>query len=96
MSFLAAFNWKTAAIAWRERGYHKAQSLYVDGKLLFLDEEGKLTIARVTPEGLDVLASAQITESISWTLPTLVSTKLYLRDNKHILAVDLAKTANEQ
>ena len=96
VSFLAAFNWKTAAIAWRERGYHKAQSLYVDGKLLFLDEEGKLTIARVSPEGLDVLASAQIAESISWTLPTLVSTKLYLRDNKHILAVDLAKSANEE
>ena len=68
----------------------------MDGKLLFLDEEGKLTIARVSPEGLDVLASAQMTESISWTLPTLVSTKLYLRDNNHILAVDLAKTANEQ
>ena len=96
LSFLAAFNWKTGTIAWRERGFHKAQSLYVDGKLLFLDEGGKLAIARVSPDGLDVLASAQITESISWTLPTLVSTTLYLRDNKHILAVDLAKTANEQ
>ena len=96
MSFLAAFNWKTGAIAWRERGYNKAQSLYADGKLLFLDEDGKLTLARVSPESLDVLASAQVTESVSWTLPTLVSTKLYLRDNKHILAVDLAKTADEQ
>lgn len=96
MSFLAAFNWKTGAIAWRERGFHKAQSLYVDGKLLFLDEAGKLAIARISPEGLQVLASAPVTESISWTLPTLVSTTLYLRDNVNILALDLSKSANER
>lgn len=90
-SFLACFNWKTGKLAWRKRGFHKAQALYADDKLLFLDEDGKLTIARVTPENLEVLDTAQVTESISWTLPTLVSTKLFLRDKKNIIALDLAK-----
>ncbi len=95
VSFLSAFEWKTGKIAWRERGHHKAQSLYADGKLLFLDESGKLTIAKVSPEKLQVLDSAQITEAVSWTLPTLVGTKLYVRDRKNILALELGKTSGE-
>ena len=67
-----------------------AQCLYADGKLVFLDREGRLTIARVSPRDLEVLATAQVTEAVSWTVPTLVDTKLYVRDRKHILALDLA------
>ena len=89
VSFLGAFEWKTGKIAWRERGFHKAQCLYADGKLLFLDETGQLAMAKVSPQGVQVLAKAQVTESVSWTLPTLVGGKLYLRDRKHILALDL-------
>lgn len=90
-SFLSAFEWKTGKTAWRQRGFHKAQSLYADGKLLFLDENGQLALAKVSPEGLKVLASAQVTEPVSWTIPTLVGTKLYVRDRKNILALDLGE-----
>ncbi|MEM7355366.1 MAG: PQQ-binding-like beta-propeller repeat protein [Acidobacteriota bacterium] len=88
-SFLAAFHCRTGKIAWRQRGFHKAQALYGDGKLLFLDEDGQLVLAKVSPEGLEVLTSAQVTGSPQWTLPTLVSTTLYLRDQKHIMALEL-------
>ncbi|MBI3835433.1 MAG: PQQ-like beta-propeller repeat protein [Planctomycetes bacterium] len=91
VSFLAAFEWRTGKIAWRERGYHKAQSLYADGKLIFLDEEGKLVLAKISPSGLQVLAAATVAESPSWTLPTLVSTTLFVRDRKNIMAFDLGK-----
>ncbi len=94
VSFLTAFKWKTGEVAWRERGFHKAQALYADGKLLFLDESGDLTLAKISPQGPEVFATARVTESVSWTLPTLVSTKLYLRDRKNVLALDLAKSAN--
>ena len=69
-----------------------AQCLYADEKLLFLDRSGKLAMAKVSPERLEILGTAQVTESVSWTLPTLVSTKLYLRDRKNILALDLSKS----
>lgn len=91
VSFLAAFDWKTGKFAWRERGFHKAQSLYADGKLLFLDENGVLAITKVSPEGVEVLAKAQVTESASWTLPTLVGTTLYVRDRHHVMALDLGR-----
>lgn len=89
VSFLTAFEWKTGKVAWKERGYHKAQALWADGKLLFLTEDGRLVLARATPERFEVLAEAEVTSSVSWSLPTLVGTKLYLRDQQHVLALDL-------
>ena len=70
-----------------------AQSLYADNKLIFLDQSGQLAIARVSPTNIETLDTAQITEPVSWTLPTLVSTKLYVRDKKHILVIELAENA---
>jgi len=96
ISVLTAFNWKSGKVAWRHRGFHKAQSLYADGKLLFLDEGGQLAIARVSPDGFELLDSAEVTESVSWSLPTLVDTTLYLRDQSHILALDLAHGGKER
>lgn len=90
VSFLSAFDWKTGEVVWKKRGYHKAQALFADGKLLFLDERGQLVLGRASPENFEVLAKARVTEAVSWSLPTLVSTTLYLRDQEHILALDLA------
>lgn len=90
-SFLACSNWRTGEIVWRQRGFHMAQCLYADGKLIFLDKQGKLVLAKVSPEGLELLGNIQMTEHVSWTLPTLVSTKLYLRDRKNIMAIELGK-----
>ena len=89
---MTAFNWSTGEILWQERGHHMAQSLYADGKLIFLTEGGTLSIARVSPKRLEVLDTHPITEAVSWSLPSLVDGKLYVRDRKHILALDLGKT----
>ncbi|MDA8015982.1 MAG: PQQ-like beta-propeller repeat protein [Thermoanaerobaculia bacterium] len=86
VSFLSAFDWRTGKVAWKKRGYHKAQILHADGKFLFLTEDGRLVLARMSPEELQVLAEAKVTGRVSWSLPTLVSTTLYLRDQEHVLA----------
>ncbi len=90
-SFLAGFDWKTGKLLWRERGFHKAQILHADGKLLFLDENGQLALAIVSPEGVKLLASVKVTEPVSWTIPTLVGSKIYVRDRKNLMALDLSK-----
>jgi outer membrane protein assembly factor BamB len=90
VSRLAAVRWTTGEIAWLERGFPKAQALWADGKLLFLDETGKVVLARVSPEKLEVLASAPIATPNAWTLPTLAGTTLFVRDQEKILALDLA------
>ncbi len=89
-AFLTAVNTRTGAIAWQDRSFARAQLLHADGKLIILDEDGTLAIATVTPQGMKVLARAQILENLAWTPPTLVGTTLYVRDRKTIAAYDLS------
>lgn len=82
-------NVRTGEVVWRERGFKKATLLYADEKLIILDEDGWLALATATPQGLTVHSKCKITDRLSWTAPTLVDTTLYVRDRKHIMALDL-------
>ncbi len=88
-TFLTAIDLKTGNVAWQDRAFARAQLLYADGKLVVLDEDGTLGIATVSPQGLKVLAKAQVLDNRAWTPPTLVGTTLYVRDRKTIAAFDL-------
>ena len=87
-AFLTAVNVKTGEQAWQER-FSQSTLLYADNKALILDEDGNLTLARLAPEGMTALAQAQVFETKSWTVPTLVGTTLYARDREKIVAFDL-------
>ena len=88
-AFLTALDIKTGERLWRHRGFSQSTLLYADGKLIVMTEDGELALARVTPEGLTVLAQTQLFDTRSWTVPTLVSTTLYARDREEIVALDL-------
>jgi outer membrane protein assembly factor BamB len=90
-SFITAINVKTGKIAWRDRSFSRSTFLHADGKLIILDEDGTLGLATVSPEGLKVLTRASVMTKTSWTVPTLVGTKLYIRDRKDILALELGQ-----
>jgi outer membrane protein assembly factor BamB len=86
---LTAINAKTGEIAWRDRTFAKANLLYADGKIILLDEDGTLGLARVSPKGLEVLAKTSLTATRHWTAPTLDGTRLYIRNEREMLAVEL-------
>jgi hypothetical protein len=88
-AFLSAVDTKTGRLAWQDRSFPRAQLLYADGKLILLDEDGRLGLATVGPDGLNVLARANVLENVSWTPPTLSGTTLCVRDRKSIAALDL-------
>ena len=88
-AFFMAMHLETGQIAWRERGFKKATSVYGDGKLIILDEDGKLALTAISPSGLRVLSTCQITERYSWAAPTLAGRTLYVRDRKNIMALDV-------
>jgi len=92
-AILVAMNVKTGNVAWRERGFAKANLIYADGKMIVLDEDGDLAIATATPESLTVHSRANILTHQAWTVPTLIGSTLYLRDRKTIMALDLGKQA---
>jgi len=60
-----------------------------DGKLITLDQDGYLMLADPSPKGFKVAAKSKLLTNLSWTPPVLVGTRLYLRDRKTIMAVDL-------
>jgi hypothetical protein len=88
-AFLMAVSVKTGAVAWQERGFAKAQSLHADGKLILLDEDGTLGLARAIPERFTVLSRVALLKKLAWTPPTLVGARLYVRDRETIMALDL-------
>lgn len=84
-----ALNMRTGKTAWRQRGFKKANSVYADGKMIILDENGQLALAKVDPKGMRVLSTCTIAERYAWAAPTLVGSTLFVRDRKHIMALDL-------
>ena len=88
-AFITALNVRTGKIAWRDRSFAKANLLYANGKLIILDEDGRLALATVSPKGLKVLSQVDLLQSNCWTAPSLVGRTLYVRDRKSIVALDL-------
>ena len=88
-AFLTAIDMKTGRIAWQDRSFSRAQLLYADGKLIILDEDGRLGLATVSPAGIKVLARADVLTHRAWTPPTLSGTTLYVRDRMSIAAFNL-------
>lgn len=88
-ALIRSINCKTGDVAWTDRTFAKSTLLFADGKLIILDEDGRLGVATPTPEGLTVHTNHRLLESNAWTVPTLVGSKLYLRDRKSIMAIEL-------
>jgi hypothetical protein len=80
---------KTGNVLWKDRTIPAAAFLYADGKLIMVDQDGNLSLAKVSPGGLQVLSRATLLHSNAWTAPALVGTTLYLRDRSSMMAVDL-------
>ena len=88
-SFLVAHHLKTGKESWKERGFPKANVVVADGKALLLDENGTLSLATLTPEKLTVHSQAKLLSRPAWTPPTLVGSRLYLRDKEKMVALEL-------
>jgi outer membrane protein assembly factor BamB len=89
-AFLVAVDSKTGRVAWQDRSFARANLVYADGKAILLDEDGTLGLVTLSPTGLNVLARASVLQGTSWTVPTLVGSRLYVRDRKNMVALDLA------
>ena len=88
-AFMTGLDVRTGETVWQARGFARASLLHADGKTIIMDEDGDLALARLTPDGMTVLARASLFETVAWTAPTLVGTTLYVRDREKIVALDL-------
>ncbi len=88
---MTAVEVRTGKILWQQRGYQRANMVYAGGKVIILDEDGTLSLATLSPQGIKVLSTTQsLLKNNAWTPPTLVGSQLYIRDRHEMLALDLA------
>jgi outer membrane protein assembly factor BamB len=88
-AILSAVDAASGKIHWQERSIQKATFVWADRKLITLDQDGNLMLANPSPKGFEVAAKSELLTSLSWTPPVLVGTRLYIRDRKSMMAVDL-------
>ena len=80
---------ETGQEQWRKRGFQKGSLIFADGHLIVLGEQGKLVLVEATPEAYIERASAQVLSSRCWTPPTLSNGRLYLRNHKEMVCLDV-------
>jgi outer membrane protein assembly factor BamB len=88
-AFLTAVEINTGKELWRDRSFSKANMVLAGDKLILVDEDGHLAMAKPDATGLHVVSRADFLHHNAWTPPTLVGTRMYLRDRLQIMAVEL-------
>ncbi|UCE60520.1 MAG: PQQ-binding-like beta-propeller repeat protein [Phycisphaerales bacterium] len=90
-SLLVGVDLRTGERKWVQRGFGQATLVYGDGKIILLDEQGRLALASATLDGLTLHSQWQVPEwsGQTFTAPTLVDRVLYVRDRQRLMAFDL-------
>lgn len=89
VAIFTAVDVRNGKILWQDRSIAKATFVWADRKLITLDGDGNLMLVHPTPEGFKVAAKAELLTSLAWTPPVLVGSRLYIRDRRNMMAVDL-------
>ncbi len=88
-AFLVAVEISSGELAFRQRGFAKANLLVAGERLIILDEDGNLAVGTPSPEGIEIHARAKVLDRLAWTVPTLLGTRLYVRDRHQMKAFEL-------
>jgi outer membrane protein assembly factor BamB len=81
----------TGEAQWEERGLGHGCVLPADGKAIVLGEKSQLILAKIAPDGYQAISQANVLNGKTWTIPTIVDGRMYMRDEKEIVCVNIAK-----
>ncbi len=63
--------------------------MFADGHLIILGDRGKLGLVEATPAAFHETANAEVLSGLCWTVPTLANGRLYARNEKEIVCLDM-------
>jgi outer membrane protein assembly factor BamB len=86
---LTAVEAKTGKVLWQDRAFAKAAFVLAGDRLFVVDDDGSVAIATISPQGLKVLAEAQLLRANAWTVPVVSGTRLIVRDRHKLMALAL-------
>jgi len=80
----------TGETKWKFRGLGHGSLIFADGHLVVLGDSGTLVLVEATADAYQEKGRAQIFDGKTWTVPTLSGGKLYLRDEKQLVSLDVS------
>ncbi len=87
--YIVSVDLDTGRTRFKQRGIPKSTFLAAGDKLLVLDDDGDLHIAKPSEDDLGVLASATVIGPNPWAVPTIVGNTVYVRDRERVVALSL-------
>lgn len=90
-SILKCIDVATGKERWKKRGFGAGNLIVADGHLIILGDKGKLGLVEVAPEAYTEKSTAKVLKGRCWTAPALANGKLYIRNEKELVCLDLVK-----
>jgi outer membrane protein assembly factor BamB len=88
---LTCLDVRTGELKWQESGFYRGSLIRVNGYLLVLGENGQLALVEATPEEYREKARASPFRRRCWAAPALAEGRLFLRDQKQVVCLDLLR-----
>ena len=88
-TILKCIDANTGAEKWKARGFGEGTLMFADGHLIILGDRGKLGLVEATPAAFNEVASAEVLSGLCWTVPTLANGRLYARNEKEMVCLDM-------
>ena len=88
---LKCFDPVTRQEFWSKSGFKYATLISADGKLLVMQTDGMLKVARLIKTGYEELASMNVLPGTTRALPALSNGRLFVRNEKTLACIDLGK-----
>ena len=89
---LRCLDLETGAVKWAARQPGRATMIAVQGHLIVLDEHGGLRLVEARPDGYQAKGEVRdLLEFKAWAAPALARGRLYVRDQKHLVCLDVRK-----
>ena len=76
---------------WYARGFGHGSLFHVEGQLVVLGDKGRLALVAATPTEFVQKATTQLFTARSWTVPTLYRGRLFVRNERELLALDFRR-----
>lgn len=77
---LRCLDWQTGDVVWSAPESRLGTVILADGKVIGLEETGRLVVAEATPEACRVVAQAQVLGGRCWSMPALADGRLFIRN----------------
>ncbi len=88
-SILKCINADNGEVRWRKRGFGEGTLIMADGYLIVLGTRGKLALVKANPNRYDEIGKMQLLSGRCFTPPSFANGKLYVRNEKEIICLDL-------